>query len=114
MPRSWRRWAFGQDGKMATYAALVLGLALVQSLFARVWLAADSAGQKGAERLFVPTSAVLQRAEMTAVYVVNAQGKPSLRQVRLGTAQGDQVEVLSGVSAGDKVVLEPARVGASR
>ncbi|MEY4363449.1 MAG: hypothetical protein RLZZ24_801 [Pseudomonadota bacterium] len=30
-------WWFGVDGKMATYAALVLGLALVQSLIARVW-----------------------------------------------------------------------------
>jgi hypothetical protein len=30
-------WWLGVDGKMATYAALVLGLALVQSLIARVW-----------------------------------------------------------------------------
>jgi multidrug efflux pump subunit AcrA (membrane-fusion protein) len=37
-----------------------------------------------------------------------------LRQVRLGTPAGDQVEVLSGVSAGEHVVLEPARVGATR
>jgi membrane fusion protein, multidrug efflux system len=30
-----------------------------------------------------------------------------LRQVRLGRAQGDNVEVLSGVSAGDRVALDP-------
>ena len=51
---------------------------------------------------------------MTGVYVLDAQGKPRLRQVRLGAEQGDQVEILSGVTVGDKVVLEPARAGASR
>ena len=87
---------------------------LAPGLFARVWLVADSAGQKGAERLFVPTSAVLQRAEMTAVYVVNAQGKPLLRQVRLGQAAGERVEVLSGLRPGDKVAADPQLAGAAR
>ena len=35
------------------------------------------------------------------------QGQPLLRQVRLGPVQGDQVEVLAGLSAGDKVVTAP-------
>jgi multidrug efflux pump subunit AcrA (membrane-fusion protein) len=32
---------------------------------------------------------------------------PLLRQVRLGRASGDQVEVLAGVSANEQVVLDP-------
>lgn len=73
-------------------------------MFARVWLpAAASAGA----RLYVPARAVVRRAELTAVYVLGAGGGPLLRQVRLGRASGDQVEVLSGVSAGERVVLDP-------
>lgn len=71
--------------------------------FARAWL--PVAGE--AKRLFVPAGAVLRRAELTAVYVVGADGKPLLRQVRLGRADAERVEVLSGLSAGERVALDP-------
>ena len=55
----------------------------------------------------MPASAVVRRAEMTGVYVVGAKGAPVLRQVRLGRATADGVEILSGVSAGEQVVADP-------
>ena len=58
-------------------------------------------------RLFVPARAVVPRAELTGVYVLGADGRALLRQVGLGRAQGDMVEVLTGVSAGERVVLDP-------
>lgn len=73
-------------------------------LFARVWLPAAAGA---APRLVVPASAVVRRAEMTGVYVVGAKGAPVLRQVRLGRATADGVEILSGVSAGEQVVADP-------
>jgi hypothetical protein len=51
---------------------------------------------------------------MTGVYVMDAQGKPRLRQVRLGRVNGSTVEVLSGVSLGEQVVTDPATVNAQR
>jgi len=78
---------------------------LVPGLFARVWLPNAAAGAPA--RLYVPASAVLRRAELTGVYVVDAKGAAVLRQVRLGRAQGGSVEVLSGVSAGERVALDP-------
>jgi hypothetical protein len=51
---------------------------------------------------------------MTGVYVINAQGQPSLRQVRLGQTVGERVEVLSGLRADDKVAAEPQLAGAVR
>lgn len=57
--------------------------------------------------LSVPLRAVVRRAELTGVYVVGADGKPQLRQVRLGRASGDQVEVLAGVTAGERVAVDP-------
>ena len=44
---------------------------------------------------------------MTGVYVQGDNGKPQLRQVRLGLPQGDMVEVLSGLRVGDQVAVEP-------
>lgn len=78
---------------------------LVPGLFARVWLPNAAAGAPA--RLYVPASAVLRRAELTGVYVVDAKGAAVLRQVRLGRAQGGSVEILSGVSAGERVALDP-------
>ncbi len=75
-------------------------------LFARVWLP-DSAGAQAAARLYVPRTAVVRRAEMSGLYVVDGQGTALLRYVRLGRALGDEVEVLSGVSAGERVALDP-------
>ncbi len=49
----------------------------------------------------------MPRAELTGVYVLGDDGRALLRQVRLGRAQGDTVEVLAGVSAGERVVLDP-------
>ena len=64
-----------------------------------------------AKKLTVPPQAILRRGEISAVYVVSA-GKPLLRQVRLGEVVGDgEIEVLSGLSAGDTVSLDPVKTG---
>jgi len=65
-----------------------------------------------APRLLVPRAAVLNRSEVTAVYVVDEQGRPHLRQVRLGSA-GDEssIEVLAGLKPGERVALEPVKAG---
>jgi len=76
-------------------------------LFARVWLS-DDGTPAASQQLLLPRSAVLRRAELHAVYVLNEQGQPLLRQVRLGVAQGELVEVLSGLSAGERVATDTA------
>jgi hypothetical protein len=44
------------------------------------------------------------------VYVQTADGRLSLRQVRLGEPQADgESEVLAGLASGERVVLEQAR-----
>ena len=85
---------------------------LVPGMFARVWVPASKAlDEAKVGRVFLPLTAIVRRAEMTGVYVVDAQGKPRLRQVRLGLTTGQTVEVLTGVSDGEQVVTEPATLG---
>jgi RND family efflux transporter MFP subunit len=62
-------------------------------------------------RLLVPTSALLRRSEVTAVYVVPAEGLPRLRQVRVGNELDDRTEVLAGLSEGEHIALDPVRAG---
>lgn len=74
-------------------------------MFARVHFVTGQA-----EKLTVPASAVLRRGEVAAVYVQAADGRLSLRQLRLGDAVGrGEIEVLAGLATGDQVVTEPVK-----
>ena len=69
-------------------------------------------GTQAQTRLLVPPTAVLQRGELNAVYVAQGTQGFALRAVRLGTDFGAQgVEVLAGLSAGERVALDPVRAG---
>jgi len=63
-----------------------------------------------AERLLIPAAALVQRSEVTAVYV-SANGDVRLRQVRIGHAFGDQIEVLAGLTEGEQVAVDPVQAG---
>jgi RND family efflux transporter MFP subunit len=62
-------------------------------------------------KLLVPAAAVVRRGEVTLVYVLDPQGAPHLRQVRLGEARAEGYEVLAGIAAGETVSLEPIKAG---
>ena len=63
-------------------------------------------GPAGAPTLKVPRSAVQNVGDRTVVYLANPKepGKFVEREVRLGPAVGQQVEVVSGVQPGDVIV----------
>jgi RND family efflux transporter MFP subunit len=60
--------------------------------------------------LRVPRSAVVQRGELSAVYVLQ-DGRIALRQLRLGAVQANDVDVLSGLKAGERVAADPVAAG---
>ena len=61
---------------------------------------------KGTARVRIPASALVKRGEISAVYVL-ADGRLSLRQLRLGEILGDEVEVISGLKAGERIAIDP-------
>ncbi len=71
---------------------------------------AAPASAEASNRLSLPEQAVLRRGELTAVYVALAQGF-ALRAVRIGPAAGGVVEVFAGLTAGERVALDPVRAG---
>jgi RND family efflux transporter MFP subunit len=60
----------------------------------------------GDAALRVPEKAIVRRGELTGVYVLK-DGTLTLRQLRPGAREGDSVEVLAGLRAGDVVALDP-------
>lgn len=60
-----------------------------------------------ARHLWVPVSALVTRSEVTAVYVVGADNRVVLRQVRLGHRREDEVEVLAGLAEGERIAADP-------
>lgn len=59
-----------------------------------------------AERLLVPASALWRQGEVTGVYLLDGD-RVSLRQVRTGERFDEQVEILSGLSAGESIARDP-------
>jgi len=61
------------------------------------------------ERLLIPSAALVERSEVTAVYVQRENGALTLRQLRVGHRVGDRIEVLAGLQAGETIVTDPLR-----
>jgi RND family efflux transporter MFP subunit len=115
----------GRWVKPTSRAALPLADAVAQTIEWRLELPQDAVaglvpGQQlrvrfvGAQvqsRSLVPSSALLRRGELTAVYVVSGQGFV-LKAVRLGADHGASgVEVVAGLAANDQVALDPVQAG---
>jgi RND family efflux transporter MFP subunit len=64
------------------------------------------AGTSAPAGIWLPAAAVVQRGELSACYVVDDDGVV-LRQLRLGDVTGERVEVIAGLKAGERVVLDP-------
>ena len=53
----------------------------------------------------------MHRSEVTAVYVVDDEGRVGFRQIRLGRAVDGGVVVLAGLGEGERVALDPIAAG---
>lgn len=58
--------------------------------------------------ILAPGSAIVTRGSLPCAYVLDNNGVAQLRYVTVGNAEGNMVEVLSGISAREKLVDAPA------
>lgn len=61
--------------------------------------------------LAVPKSAVVHRSEVTGIYVLTADDQIHFRQIRLGRRLEDAQVVLAGLTAGERVAIDPVAAG---
>ena len=78
------------------------GVAVNSGEFARVMVPGDPVAM-----LLVPASSVARWGQMERVFVAGAQNRAVLRLVTTSTPRDDQVEILSGLDANERVVLDP-------
>lgn len=57
--------------------------------------------------LLLPRSAAVERGQLQVVYVLDSEQIAGLHYVTLGRTSGQQVEVLSGLQGGEKIVAAP-------
>ncbi len=57
------------------------------------------------QRLSIPRSALVEHGELEGVFVANPEGVLEYRLVKTGKDLGERVEILSGISAGDRVAV---------
>ncbi|PKN34962.1 MAG: efflux RND transporter periplasmic adaptor subunit [Deltaproteobacteria bacterium HGW-Deltaproteobacteria-19] len=70
-------------------------------LFARVRI---PVGKR--EAILVPAKAVVWKGQLTGVYAVDGQGVITYRLVRAGNASAAGTEILSGLTAGDRIITD--------
>jgi RND family efflux transporter MFP subunit len=76
--------------------------ALRSGMFARARLRADVRNV-----LNVPPSAVVRRGQLSLVFVVDDERRARLRAVTTGARGDDAIEVLAGLSPGERVIVAP-------
>jgi RND family efflux transporter MFP subunit len=57
--------------------------------------------------MMIPQTAVVERGQLRGVYVLDSNRVAQLRYVTIGQSSGRQVEVLSGLQEGERLVAEP-------
>jgi len=57
--------------------------------------------------LLIPHAAIVERGQLRGIFVVDANQIVQLRYVTLGKVSGEQVEVLSGLQQGEKLIAAP-------
>jgi multidrug efflux pump subunit AcrA (membrane-fusion protein) len=65
-----------------------------------------ASGQKQA--ILIPQKAVTQRGQLAGVFVVDDAGVARMRLIKTGKSYGESVEALSGLSAGERIVVDGA------
>lgn len=58
------------------------------------------------ETLLVPQKAITSKDGKTAIWIVDADGKASLKQIKLGAETVEKAEVIEGVKEGEKIAVE--------
>lgn len=72
----------------------------------RIPMASKANSQTSNEGIRVPKNAIIERGQLTGIFVPSDQNTALLRWVTLGETSGDEVEILSGLAPGERFILD--------
>lgn len=76
---------------------------LISGMFGRI----DLPLSEKQEKILIPAEALIQRGQLQGVYVVETRGSQAiavLRWVKTGKSQNDQLEIVAGLTTGDRII----------
>jgi RND family efflux transporter MFP subunit len=82
--------------------SLAEGSGLSTGLFARVVIPVGVSGM-----VLIPATAIIYQGQLTGVFVLDKNNVARYRLIRTGREFGEQMEVLSGIKDGDRLVVNP-------
>ncbi|CAM1370826.1 Efflux transporter periplasmic adaptor subunit [Tenacibaculum litoreum] len=77
---------------------------LLSGMFATVQFPVEKT-QKSTNMVLIPSEALVHKGQLSGIYTVSQSNTAVLRWLRLGRTFGDQVEVLSGLSANESYIV---------
>jgi multidrug efflux system membrane fusion protein len=109
------------DSLHTTFSAEIAEIVPSADSTSRTFIAKIALGQKGlksgmfgrgaislgtsANGMLVPKKAIFERGAMTSVWVVDKDGIARMRLVKAGKLVGDNVEILSGLSENERIIV---------
>jgi RND family efflux transporter MFP subunit len=72
---------------------------LITGMYGKAFFTTDTR-----EALMIPRSALVEMSGLTGVYLVTGDGSALFQMIQSGEAQGDMVEAVTGLKAGDQVI----------
>ena len=82
------------------------GMDKAQSVYVKSGMYAQVILEKGTSKtITVPQSAIVKRGQLEGIFIMSDRGTAALRWIRTGNTFGKEVQVLSGLRAGEKVIL---------
>lgn len=88
--------------------SLPAGTRAAPGMYALAWIAQPGGGSPSQLAPAIPTSAIVHRGSLPVAFAVDAGGNVEMRVLRLGDEQGAYTAVLSGLTAGERVVAHPS------
>lgn len=85
-----------------TAKALLPGTGLASGMFGRALITLPAAR----EGIMIPRKALFEQGTLTAVWAVGPDAIVRMRLVKAGKQTGEQILILSGLSAGDRIVVD--------
>jgi multidrug efflux pump subunit AcrA (membrane-fusion protein) len=76
---------------------------ILSGMFATVQFPVDK--KNSSKSILIPTEAIVKNGQLSGVYTVSESNTALLRWLRLGRSYGNQVEVLSGLSADESYII---------
>ncbi len=78
---------------------------LHSGMFAKVMISTSGQATNLNKRVMVPATAIVSKDQLNGLYTISQNKTALLRWVKLGSKQGDNVEILSGLSGNEQFIL---------